>query len=48
MEIPGERILPMLNCNHQNIRKFSEEISDGYKTVLEVIQYWVENLDLSS
>ena len=47
MDIPGERIVPMMNCNHKNICRFGEESSEGYQTILGVLRDWVEELDQS-
>jgi hypothetical protein len=47
MNIPDEIIQPMPGCNHNNICKFGGASSGGYKTVLNVLKDWVDELKKS-
>jgi hypothetical protein len=42
MDIPGELIVPMPNCDHKSICRFSSETSSSHKTVWGVIQEWAD------
>ena len=42
MDIAGERIVPMPDCDHKSICRFGAETSTGYKTILGVLQDWAE------
>ena len=45
MDIAGERIIPMQGCDHRTICRFTGATSEGYKTILNVLQDWVEELN---
>lgn len=45
MDIVGERYVPMQGCNHRSICRFPGGTSEGYKTVLNVLQDWAEELN---
>jgi hypothetical protein len=42
LDIPGELILPMLNCDHKRICRFNSETSSRYKMVWGVLQEWAD------
>ena len=42
MDIAFERIVPMHGCDHRNICRFSGGNSNGYQTILNVLQDWIE------
>jgi hypothetical protein len=42
MDIAGERIIPMPNCDHRSICRFNDETSGNYKSVLGVLQDWAD------
>lgn len=45
MDVADERIVPMQGCDHKSICRFAGETSEAYKTVLNVLQDWVEELN---
>ncbi len=45
MDVAGERIVPMQGCDHRNICRFAGGTSDAYKTILNVLQDWIEELN---
>lgn len=47
MDTAGERIIPMQSYDHRSICRFSGESSEGYKSVLGVIQDWIEGFNQS-
>lgn len=42
MGIPGERIVPMLGCNHTTVCRFEGESSFGYQSIFGVLQDWAK------
>lgn len=46
MNIPSERIVPMPGCDHRSICRFSGHHSESYKRVSNVLQDWIEKLDI--
>ena len=42
MDILGERIIPMPNCDHKSICRFSDERSASYKSVWGVLREWAD------
>jgi hypothetical protein len=40
MHIPGEKIVPMDDCDHSTICRFDAETSLGYKTIFGILQEW--------
>lgn len=47
MDIPGERIVPMLGYNHKTMCRFDSKGSGGYKLILAVFLDWINELDHS-
>jgi len=47
MDIAGERIIPMPDCDHKSICRFSEETSSSYKSVWGVLQDWADEARIS-
>ena len=47
MDIDRERIIPMHSCDHMSICRFGIESREGYKSVLQVLQDWAEDLNRS-
>jgi hypothetical protein len=39
---PEERIVPMHGCDHRTICRFEAETSNGYKSILGVLQDWAD------
>jgi hypothetical protein len=42
MGVAGERIIPMPNCDHKSICRFSDETSGGYKSIWGVLRDWAD------
>ena len=47
MDIPGERIVPMLGYNHRTICRFKNKDIGGYQMILGVLLDWIEELSHS-
>ena len=45
MDVAKERIVPMQGCDHRRICRFTGGTSEAYKTILNVLQDWVEELN---
>ncbi|KAH6712632.1 ankyrin repeat-containing domain protein [Leptodontidium sp. MPI-SDFR-AT-0119] len=45
MDVPAERYVPMQGCDHRSICRFAGKDSESYKTVYNVLQDWVEELN---
>lgn len=46
MNIPNERIVPMHGCDHRSICRFASKHSESYKRVSNVLQDWVDELEI--
>ena len=45
MNISNERIVPMHGCDHRSICRFASKPSKSYKSVSNILQDWVDELD---
>lgn len=45
MDVADERIVPLQGCDHRDICRFTGANSEAYKTVLNVLQDWIEEFN---